>query len=108
MEERRTRINFISLIFLDLRRRNLQKLHTIECSANFIQIFVNESDPTTFLLKDQPTRICKIVDKKISFGETIEIDLNSYSFYYDKCVYVLKRRDENRGGSEVRISYLSN
>jgi hypothetical protein len=43
---------FISLICLDLHQQAFQKLHTVKHSSQLIDIFVNEADPTTFLLKD--------------------------------------------------------
>jgi hypothetical protein len=90
--------SFISLVFLDLSRRSLQKLHTFEYPSRQIDIYVNKADPTTFLLNEgEFIRIFKVFDNTIIIGERIEIDFYPACFY-DKCVYTLK------GGNETRVS----
>jgi hypothetical protein len=84
----------ISLVFLDLCRRSLQKLHTVEYSSWFNYICVNKADPTTFLLNEgEFIQIYKVVEKKIVIGEKVEINLYLTCFY-DKCVYGLEWNNE--------------
>jgi hypothetical protein len=101
---------FISLISLDIPRRSFQKLHTVEKPFNYFEIVVNKADPTTFLLNHDirnrwSSRICKIVEKRIIIGEVVDFKFYS-DYFYDKIVYFLKRRDEELGDLDVRISYL--
>jgi hypothetical protein len=105
LEECATITHFISLIFLDFRHHTLKKLDTIEYQSNWIRIFVDKADPTTFLLNghnQRATRVCKIVDNTIVIGDLIEINFNPECFY-DKCVYGLKWRDRHGEDLEVRI-----
>jgi hypothetical protein len=84
--------NCISLIFLDIRERSLQKLHTVEYHTK--TIFVNKADLTTFILKNNESiRICKVVEKTIIVGDVVEINFDPKCFY-DKCVYGLGWNDE--------------
>jgi hypothetical protein len=81
--------SFISLVFLDLSRRSLQKLHTIEYPFWYNVIRVNKADLNTFILTNgEFIRICKIVDKTIIIGDVIDIGRYPTCFY-DKCVYGL-------------------
>jgi hypothetical protein len=87
--------SFISLIFLDLHRHCLKKLHTIEYQGDNIQIVVNKADPTTFILThriadERSSRMCKIVDSAIIFKEVVEIDFSPECFY-GKYVYGNKK-----------------
>jgi hypothetical protein len=96
---------FISLFFLDLHQQTLKKIHTVKYHSNFIRIFVNEADPTTFILNDynrKSSQICKIVKEKIVFGEIIEIDFYPTAFY-DKRIYGLKCYDDNGENLAVRL-----
>jgi hypothetical protein len=98
--------SFITLVFLDLRRRTLKKFHTVEFDI-YLDILVNNADPTTFILEDlnedkEFSRICKIVDNTIIIENMVEIDFFTESFY-DKSVYGLKRRDENFQHINVRV-----
>jgi hypothetical protein len=98
---------FISLMFLDLCRCSLKKLDTAESDIHS-NVIVNKADPTTFLLKNpnsNVSKVCKIVEKKIIFGDVIDIAFRPDSFY-DKNVYALKRRDEHFRDLDVGISYL--
>jgi hypothetical protein len=102
--------SFISLVFLDLSRCSLQKLHTVEYQSDNIEIVVNKADPTTFLLNDlnneeQSLRMCKIVEKKIVIENVIKINF-LLDCFYDRCVYGLKRRNEDRRFLDVRILYM--
>jgi hypothetical protein len=84
----------------------LQKLHTVKYSTDDIQIIVDKANPTTFLLNNEESkRICKTVDKKIIIGEIVEIDFHPACFY-DKCVYFLKRENEEGENLDVRMLYL--
>jgi hypothetical protein len=99
--------SFISLIFLNLPQRSLQKLQTIEYPCNSIRIVVDKADPTAFLLKyhtrDQwSLKICKIVDNTIIIGDVFQVGLY-LDYFYDKCVYSLKDYDENGQSLKVRI-----
>jgi hypothetical protein len=99
---------FINLISLDLCRGNLQKLHTVEYSSPYINIFVNKADPTTFILNEgEFMQICEIVDKTIIIGEGVEITFMP-SCFYDKGVYYLDWYDEDYEELDVRILYMSN
>jgi hypothetical protein len=100
---------FISLIFLDIYRHTLRKLHTVEYPNIIIDIVVNEADPITFILNSRiidecSTRICKIVDKTIIIGERIQIGFHPKCFY-GKFVYALNwpNEDENDNGLDVRV-----
>jgi hypothetical protein len=107
MEEYGNQNSFISLIFLDISRHSLQKLHTIEYPAIVIQIIINKADPTTFILNYRNNgrwskRIFKIVEETIIVGEIVEIQIEMNPiFFHDKCVYSLKRI---HGNGEYRIN----
>jgi hypothetical protein len=78
--------SFISLIFLDIYRGSVQKIHTIEYQGDNIQIVVNQTDPTTFLLihhieDERALRICKIVNNAIIIENMIETDFVPKCFY---------------------------
>jgi hypothetical protein len=89
LKEKDDENSFISLVFLDLNQRSFQKLQTVKYPSYWIKILVNKADPTTFLLNDKESwKICKIADKKIIFGEKIEIGFD-LEWFYDKCVYSL-------------------
>jgi hypothetical protein len=96
--------SFISLIFLDLCERSLQKLYTVEYSSSDIDLLVNKADSTTFILDDpnnqEESKICKIVDKTIIIGDVVEIDFYPDCFY-DKSVYFLNWKDENEEDLDV-------
>jgi WD40 repeat protein len=94
-----------SLIFLDLSRGSLQKLHTIKQHSSWCKIVVNKADLTTFLASRESTRIFKIVDKTIFIWDKVEIDFHPESFY-GKYIYGFKLYDENGIMLNVRISYL--
>jgi hypothetical protein len=96
LEERGNRTHFISLIFLDLPQRSLQKLYTVECYI--IDIVINKADSTTFLLRHVIDResflqICKITDKKIVICDVIDIDF-SPGYFYDRDIYALDWYEE--------------
>jgi hypothetical protein len=103
---------FISLVFLDLSQRSLQKIHTVKCPYDYIKIFINEADPTTFILSydidfEQFVQICKIVGKQIIFGNMIDTDF-SPDYFYGNYAYFSKWFDERGRDLDVRISYISN
>lgn len=103
LEERGDENYFTSLIFLDLHKCSLQKLYTIKYPSRPIQIIVDKTDPTTFLLRDinnDGIQICKIVDNSIITGDVFEAKLFSRAFV-DKCVYGLKSYYTNY--KEVRL-----
>jgi hypothetical protein len=95
LKERKLNNSFISLIFLDLTRGSLKKLHTLEYPYS-IDIVVNKADPTTFILDNHINynesfyQVCKIVDNTIIIGDVVNIGLYP-DWFYDKCVYGLKR-----------------
>jgi hypothetical protein len=96
------------LIFLDLHQQTLQKLDTIEYDVSG-NIVINKADPIRFILKDdiddgKSLQICKIVDRKIVFGDIIEIDFYPKAFY-DKWLYGIVRRDNDRNYLDVRVLY---
>jgi hypothetical protein len=103
LKEYKSGNNCISLVFLDIRERSLQKLHTFEYPTS--TIFVNKADLNTFILTNgEFIQICKVVDNTIIIGERIEIEIDlNPSCFYDKCVYALTWNDE----LDVRIWELA-
>jgi hypothetical protein len=80
---------FISLIFLDIFRSSLQKLHTVEYPSYQIDIYVDKANPTMFILNDEESmRICKIVGKTIIIGDEVDIDFIPDCFYNKRVFYV--------------------
>jgi hypothetical protein len=107
LEEREHPNYFISLIFLDISRQSFHKLHTVEYPTHNMQIIINKSNPTTFLLNDRNgdekfSRICKITDNTIIIGERVNITF-SPACLYDKYLYSVERYDENSRYLDVRI-----
>jgi hypothetical protein len=98
--------SFLSLIFLDLHRHTLQKLHTVEYRSDLSKIIVNKTDPTTFILtygafRESFWKICRIVDNAIIIGDVIETKPNPGCFY-DKFAYSVDWND----GIGSRVSLL--
>jgi hypothetical protein len=111
LEERGETNSFISLIYLNLHRHTLQKLDTLEYSSDWINIVVNQSDPTTLILTlvidgERSFRICNIVDNAVIVKNVIAIDFYPECFY-DKYVYDIKLCDEDGEFLEVRILNIS-
>jgi hypothetical protein len=102
---------FISLIFLDLHHHTLKKLHTVECSSDWPDIFVNQTDLTTIFLSHridgkESLQTCKIVDNAIIVKDVVEIDFFPKCFY-ENCVYGLMRFNRDSGFLKVRILNIS-
>jgi hypothetical protein len=73
----------ISLVFLDLYGRKLEKVTTIEYPAHNI-IIVNKIEPTEFLVcsdLDNTVQICKVEKINIIFGEIFDINFCPQSLY---------------------------
>jgi hypothetical protein len=84
---------FISLIAIDFRGAICEKLQTIKYTGRELWIYVNKLDPTEFYLtlkigNQRFSRICKLVEKSIVFGNLIEVPFVSQS-YSDGCFYSL-------------------
>jgi hypothetical protein len=101
---------FISLILLDLSRRSLQKLHTIEYNTDDIEIVVNKADPTAFILNhyindERFSQNCNVVEKTIIIGDLIEIEFYPECFC-DKFVYGLNCYKSDEDSKRVSIFNL--
>jgi hypothetical protein len=82
---------FISLIFLDLYGRKLEKVTTIEYPSVDILIFVNKIEPTEFLVhwyNDDTVQICKVEKISIILGEMFDMNFWPQSLY-DERIYSL-------------------
>jgi hypothetical protein len=100
-EERGDENSFISLVFMDFFRCSFQKLHTVENPIRNINVIVNKADLTTFLLNgEESKRICKIIEKKITIKDEVEISFYP-SCFHDKYVYGLKWNTDG-----IRVSLL--
>jgi hypothetical protein len=112
LEENEYPNSYISLIWLDIYQRSLKKLHTIEYSSNWIQIFVDKADSAMFMLKDftnNVSRIGKIVDKKLIIGDVIDINFSPDCFY-NKCIYILNmdgEQNEDHYPQQASLLYKS-
>jgi hypothetical protein len=86
LEEEGETSSFVSLIFLDLYRGSVQKLHTVEYLSNYIHVVINKADSTTFILNNRindelSSQICKIVNDTIIFNNVVDIE------FYPECFY---------------------
>jgi hypothetical protein len=105
LEESEYTSHSISLISMDFSRNSLQYLYTVKYDSDFIEIFVNKADTSTFILQnEESTRICKIVDKTIVIKNAIEIDFIP-EYFYNKCVYGLNWSYDKEKDS-MKVNFL--
>jgi hypothetical protein len=74
----------ISLVFLDLYGKKLEKLTTITYPSRYIFIIVNKIEPTEFLVcsdLDNTVQICRVEKISIILGDMIDIDFRPQSLY---------------------------
>jgi hypothetical protein len=109
LEEYENGTPFISLIFLDIRGRSLQKIFRLEYTFYLSKIIVNKANPSMFLLNDPNIGVSQTYKftKNAIIIDAVDIDFCPQCFY-DKFVYALDWSDEDEDdqGLCVIILYL--